>query len=68
MGQRRRALVMVPLDSDYALPEATAAIKGLLEGLRAAGLREDVGVGLLSMLGFDSTSDHLKVRAGWVLD
>lgn len=64
MAQGRKRLVVVPLDSDYALPQATAAVVALLEGLEAAGLREDVGVGLLSMLGFESTCDHMKARVG----
>ena len=62
MGQRRKHFVVVPLDSDFALPQATSAVKALLQELRSAGLREDVGLGVLSMLGFDSTSDHMQVR------
>ncbi|KAL4458202.1 hypothetical protein ABPG75_013067 [Micractinium tetrahymenae] len=59
-GERRKRVVVVCLDSDYALPQATAAVKELLRQLEAAGLRGDVGVGLLSMLGFDSTCEAMQ--------
>jgi hypothetical protein len=59
----RRSLVVLPLDSDYALPQAAAAIKAVLGALRDAGLRDAVGLGLLSMLGFESTCEHLEVGA-----
>ena len=62
MGQRRKHFVVVSLDSDFALPQATTAVKALLQELCSAGLREDVGLGVLSMLGFESTSDHMQVR------
>ena len=52
---------MVPLDSDFAVPRATATLKGLLRQLQAAGMQGAVGLGMLSMLGFDSTCQHLKV-------
>lgn len=61
LGQSRRSLVLVPLDSDYVLPEATGAISALLEGLESRGQRNDVGLGLLSMLGFESTCQHMEV-------
>ncbi|KAI3435641.1 hypothetical protein D9Q98_001699 [Chlorella vulgaris] len=60
LGQSRRSLVLVPLDSDYVLPEATGAISALLEGLESRGQRNDVGLGLLSMLGFESTCQHME--------
>ncbi|PSC69593.1 Sucrose-phosphate synthase [Micractinium conductrix] len=59
-GEQRHALVAVAVDSDFALPQAVAAVQGLLSALTDAGLRNDVGVGMLSMLGFDSTCDAMK--------
>jgi sucrose-phosphate synthase len=56
----RHRLVVLPLDSDYVLPQATAALSALLERLRSEGQRGSVGVGLLSMLGFESTCEHLE--------
>lgn len=64
MAQRRRRIVVLCLESDFVLPEVTAAAQRLLGELRGAGLRDDVGVGLLSMLGFDSTCEHMQARAG----
>lgn len=66
----RRRLVVVPLDSDFVLPQATAALRALLDRLRGGGLAEGVGVGMLSMLGFESTCEHLQVSCrgrdrGW---
>lgn len=61
-GERRRRLVAVALDSDFALPQVTAAVGELLRQLEAAGLRDDVGVGMLSMLGFESTCSCMQVR------
>jgi len=57
----RRRLLVLPLDSDFVLPQATAALRGLLDRLKSSGQREGVGVGLLSMLGFDSSCEHLEV-------
>ena len=57
--------MVVPLDSDFAVPRATAAIRGLLRQLQAAGMQGAVGLGILSMLGFDSTCQHLKVSRHW---
>lgn len=63
---KRRRMVVLHLDSDYALPEVTSAARALLDTLRAGGA-QDVGLGLLSMLGFDSTHQHMEVRvpSGW---
>lgn len=54
--------MVVPLDSDVAVPQVTAAVGELLRQLETAGLRDDVGVGLLSMLGFESTCNSMEVR------
>ena len=35
--------MVVPLDSDFAVPRATAAIRGLLRQLQAAGMQGAVG-------------------------
>lgn len=67
MAAGRRSLVVVPLDSDYALPQVAAAVKAVLEALQGAGLRDAVGLGLLSMLGFESTCEHLEVSGGTCL-
>ena len=69
LAATRDRLVVLPLDSDYVLPQATAALHGLLDRLKGAGQRDSVGVGLLSMLGFDSTCEHLEVGGwGWLVD
>ncbi len=55
----RKHFIVVPLDSDKVISEVTFQLKQVLSGLRAAGLSQDVGIGVLSMLGFDSTYDHI---------
>lgn len=64
LAASRRHLVVLPLDSDFVVPQATTALRGLLDRLKSGGQRGHVGVGLLSMLGFDSTCEHLQVRGG----
>lgn len=59
-GERRKAMVVVPVDSDFALPQATSAVRAVLDQLEAGGVRQEVGVGLLSMLGFDSTCQAME--------
>lgn len=56
--------VVLPLDSDHTLPEVAGALGALRAALAAAGLEEAVGLGVLSMLGFDSTRNALEVGGG----
>lgn len=56
----RRHLVAIPLDSDYCLPQFIAALRAVVEERERAELGEPVGVGVLSMLGFDSTRGHIE--------
>ena len=57
MGLRRERFVVLHLDADYCLPEFTAQLRAVVEQLSGV---EHVGLGLLSMLGFDSTCSHLE--------
>ena len=63
MAAQRKRMLVLPLDSDYAVPAAAAAARALLESVDAAGAGGDVGLGVLSMLGFDSTCEHMEARA-----
>jgi hypothetical protein len=60
----RRHWVVLALDSDHCLPEVVASLGALRDALAGAGegMAEGVGVGVLSMLGFDSTRNALRVR------
>jgi hypothetical protein len=55
----RRRLVAVNLDSGAAAPAAAAALRAAAAALTAAGVGDDVGLGVLSMLGFESTREAL---------
>jgi sucrose-phosphate synthase len=55
----RKRLIVVPLDSDKVISDVIFQLRQLISGLNAAGLSSDVGIGVLSMLGFDSTYDHI---------
>ncbi|KAH7619458.1 putative sucrose-phosphate synthase 1 [Nannochloris sp. 'desiccata'] len=55
----RKRLIVVPLDSDKVISDVVFQLRQLISGLNAAGLSSDVGIGVLSMLGFDSTYDHI---------
>ena len=57
----RSQWVVLTLDSDHCVPEVVAALKALRKSLEGAG--DGVGIGLLSMLGFDSTRSALQVGA-----
>lgn len=58
----RKHFVVVPLDSDKVLDDVVSVLKDITTELKAAGLVDMVGVGILSMLGFDSTHDHFLDR------
>jgi len=55
----RKRLIVVPLDSDKVISDVIFYLRQLISGLNAAGLSNEVGIGVLSMLGFDSTYDHI---------
>ena len=55
----KRKFIAVPLDSDKCVNDVAAFLNELVAALEKAGQSDDVGVGVLSMLGFDSTYDHI---------
>ncbi|GAB4822201.1 hypothetical protein N2152v2_009247 [Parachlorella kessleri] len=57
-ASQRRQWVVLTLDSDQCVPEVVAALKALRKSLESAG--DGVGIGMLSMLGFDSTRSALQ--------
>ena len=52
-------LLVVPLDSDHGVPAAAAVLRRVQEQLGRGGSGGSVALGVLSMLGFESTRDHL---------
>lgn len=57
MGYTRSYFIVVPIDSDVVASNAVRVLKPLQQAVEAAQL--DVGFGVLSMLGFDSTRNLL---------
>jgi sucrose-phosphate synthase len=55
----RKRFIVIPLDSDKVVSDVMFQLKQLISGLKMNGLSGDVGIGVLSMLGFDSTYDHI---------
>lgn len=55
----KRHFIVVPVDSDKLIGAAARALNSVCASLKVAGLGEEVGVGVLSMLGFDSIHDKL---------
>lgn len=62
LAAMRRHWVVLPLDSDHCVPEVAGTLSALRSALAGAGLGDAVGLGVLSMLGFDSTRSVLQVR------
>ena len=55
-------LLVVPLNSDFCVPEAAAVLRTIQEQLERDGLGGSVALGVLSMLGFESTREHLAAH------
>lgn len=55
----RKRFIAVPLDSDKVVGDVVVLLSQLLKGLKDAGLDHEVGIGVLSMLGFDSTYEQM---------
>lgn len=57
--RRKEKYVVIPLDCDAFAEEVSSLIKQVLRKFKETRIDDIVGVGILSMLGFDSTCDHL---------
>lgn len=60
MGHNRKHFVAVPLDGPFRVKDMAPSIQALKKA--AAGSNGAVGVGLLSMMGFEHTRNELSVR------
>lgn len=60
VGLHKKHFVAIPLDSDACVGQVARVLTALHSSLVSAGLDSSVGIGVLSMLGFDSTFDHLQ--------
>ena len=63
----KASLLVVPLDSNFCVPDAAAVLRAAQAQLERDGLGSSVALGVLSMLGFESTRDVLAA-AGVDLD
>ena len=58
-GQERKHFVVVPLDGDFRVKDMAPSIQALKQA--AANSNGAVGVGLVSMMGFEHTRNELAV-------
>ena len=58
-GQERKHFVVVPLDGDFRVKDMAPSIQAVKQA--AANSNGAVGVGLVSMMGFEHTRNELAV-------
>ena len=60
-GQERKHFVVVPLDGDFRVKDMAPSIQAVKQA--AANSNGAVGVGIVSMMGFEHTRNELSVRS-----